>query len=755
MASIGTLVLDIEVNDAGFTAKLKSAEGAIQGVEQAAKKGKEGMDSFGGASETLQRKMELLTTTLLGAGFLEFGRKALELGDRVSDLSAATDVSIPKILQLREAFEASGGSADGLNKVISKLSQTLQDARDGSQAAQENLLKLGFSFKDMANMDTEQAMAKTIDKLASMDDVVQRNALAFRVFGREAKTIDWEGVKAGTSNSTAEFEKFSESLKKANEAHDKLAAASEKLLIAFTDLLEKSGILDGIKSMGDNMDKFQKIVVLAGIAFATYFGAKAVTMALEFGTALLEIRKGIMAIFAAEQMLEKGTVIGRIASIVVGAAAAIGAIVGADWLSGKIVENMNEKSPEAPKPPKPPGTGTGNKPAVTAYYSKEIEAIKNLSKEYEYSNNLVIKKLELDGLMIGRGEDVKAMANALADAENKHAEAIKSINQKIAEENANASGGDAGKKARVAALEKEKEKIDQVWAADKVRIENTIKGNQTLANTERIRTQMLDEQFKMDQKLDELKGARSKMGQGSTEQTLKDIELQEMATARQQIFNEEKRRGLDANGQQIKLTEDEKNVYINAADERIKKLQEETSINISESRKFSTGWKQAFNDYIDNATNAANQARDMFNAVTGSMNSAIDKFVETGKFSFGDFAQSVIMDLEKIALKAAAAQVFKSMTGTGGLFAGLFAGGGDIPAGKFGLVGEAGPELVQGPATVTSAKDTAAMGGGGTTIINNISALDSRSVAQLFAENRMTLFGTVEQARRELPMRTR
>lgn len=40
-------------------------------------------------------------------------------------------------------------------------------------------------------------------------------------------------------------------------------------------------------------------------------------------------------------------------------------------------------------------------------------------------------------------------------------------------------------------------------------------------------------------------------------------------------------------------------------------------------------------------------------------------------------------------------------------FAGMFANGGSIPQGKFGVVGEAGPELVSGPATVTSQKQIA------------------------------------------------
>ncbi|MGC1497286.1 MAG: hypothetical protein WA790_15865 [Sulfitobacter sp.] len=51
----------------------------------------------------------------------------------------------------------------------------------------------------------------------------------------------------------------------------------------------------------------------------------------------------------------------------------------------------------------------------------------------------------------------------------------------------------------------------------------------------------------------------------------------------------------------------------------------------------------------------------------------------------------------------------------GGLFAGMFDKGGTIPSGKFGIAGENGPEIIRGPAMVTSTKATAAamQGGGG------------------------------------------
>lgn len=42
-------------------------------------------------------------------------------------------------------------------------------------------------------------------------------------------------------------------------------------------------------------------------------------------------------------------------------------------------------------------------------------------------------------------------------------------------------------------------------------------------------------------------------------------------------------------------------------------------------------------------------------------------------------------------------------------FAGMYDSGGYIPRGQFGIVGESGPEIVNGPANVTSRRNTAAL----------------------------------------------
>ena len=83
----------------------------------------------------------------------------------------------------------------------------------------------------------------------------------------------------------------------------------------------------------------------------------------------------------------------------------------------------------------------------------------------------------------------------------------------------------------------------------------------------------------------------------------------------------------------------------------------------------------------------------------------------------------------------------------GNIFGGFFAEGGYIPAGSFGIVGEAGAELVSGPATITSAEDTAAMLGNKTVNVNfSINAVDATGIDQLITDRRDLITTIVRNA---------
>jgi len=227
--------------------------------------------------------------------------------------------------------------------------------------------------------------------------------------------------------------------------------------------------------------------------------------------------------------------------------------------------------------------------------------------------------------------------------------------------------------------------------------------------------------------------------------------------------------------------------------------------NLEASQTFEAGWRTAFESFYENATNAAKIAENSFNSVFGNIFSALDRFVETGKFSFKDFARSIIQDLIKIELKANAMQLFKGLglsssaggatsllgsllpsifgnqftpgsssfvgpmqpsaggggsflSSIGSFFGGLFGGanGGPLDTSPL-IVGERGPELFiprsAGQLIANNKLGRASETAQVTYITNNISAIDAKSVAQLFYENRQTLFGTVEQAKKELPFR--
>jgi tape measure domain-containing protein len=68
----------------------------------------------------------------------------------------------------------------------------------------------------------------------------------------------------------------------------------------------------------------------------------------------------------------------------------------------------------------------------------------------------------------------------------------------------------------------------------------------------------------------------------------------------------------------------------------------------------------------------------------------------------------------------------------GSSFSGFFAQGGTIPGGKFGVVGENGPEFVSGPARVTPMSD---MMGGSSVVNYNINAVDAQSFKQMLARD--------------------
>ena len=193
---------------------------------------------------------------------------------------------------------------------------------------------------------------------------------------------------------------------------------------------------------------------------------------------------------------------------------------------------------------------------------------------------------------------------------------------------------------------------------------------------------------------------------------------------------------------------------------------------------FAYGWDKAFEQYKESAMNAADVGRQTFNSVMSNMESALTKFVKTGKLSFKDLAQSIIQDLLAIQLKAQASSIF---SGVGGGISSLFsaasvngalgrdvggysssgaafADGGDPPVGQASLVGERGPELFIPKSAGTIIPNNLLSGNNQQSNITyngpyiaTMQAIDTQSATQFLAKNKTAVWSANQSAQRSLP----
>jgi lambda family phage tail tape measure protein len=392
--------------------------------------------------------------------------------------------------------------------------------------------------------------------------------------------------------------------------------------------------------------------------------------------------------------------------------------------------------------------------------------VNKIGDAYAKVNTEQLQRLGLETQLIGKSEEQKELIIALEDLYDRQTSAVAALIEKRKEY----AQGTEEQKASLSIIDAEIAKIKKLSTAQGEALPKYISDLQSARLLEQDRVNNLDRitqslQRQQDQagttsgifstlqkQLSDIMFGKEQQGKSIFEQQRADIERNirlleaDMAGAVTEAFTIDD--GI-TNVQQYAI--ELQKVY-----DLTNQLKQAQLSELDISRQWSTGWQDAFSKYTESATNAATMAGNAFNSITSNMNSAIDNFVTTGKFKFGDFARSVIQDLVKIQLKAAASKILSGASNMLGSFVGSlfgFAEGGQPPVGKASIVGEKGPELFVPKTAGTIIPNGGSVGNaaqGNTYITNNISAIDAKSVAQLFAENRKTLFGSVQMAQKEL-----
>lgn len=180
-----------------------------------------------------------------------------------------------------------------------------------------------------------------------------------------------------------------------------------------------------------------------------------------------------------------------------------------------------------------------------------------------------------------------------------------------------------------------------------------------------------------------------------------------------------------------------------------------------------TGMENKMAEYINNQRTQVEIGAEMFTSMMSSMESALDRFVTTGKLSFKDLTRSIIQDLIRIQMRAQMTSLFSSMFkfmgwgGSGGTtmtqqeyaMVSGFADGGDPPINQPSIVGERGPELFipKTAGTIIPNNQLAGALGGTTNVTNNyIDAIDVQSFEQRLLGSSNAIWAANQYANKSL-----
>ena len=707
------------------------------------------------AKNSLKELKEYLPEVLSAVGIYEMTKASMEFAEQLAKVAEANDLAIDTVLRLQNALAMSGGEADRAGALLAGFSKNIDLAANGSAKAQKAFAMANVSLKDLATMSSTDLYTKLVQGIASIEDPITRNAKAMELFGKAARGVDFVELNKQIEEGAGVSDQQAKAVTDAAQAFKMLGQMSRDTTLILAEstgpvlkqTIEYFKELKGESSLfGTTLTTVFQTVAILGANVGFVIGGIYDEIVHTIQNAKTLMTEGIDAAIKKNQEYDamREASAQRLAAFEKG-------IMDIGKEKAKSQEEEKEKSKEHE---------TVQRTIIDAYAkqldtinaqiaaTKQQIAIENqkskLIHDQIFDNDLIIKyatqeldlKQKITAIELKRKEELAKNANT-------NPEVIAAINQ-----NANLKIALAKKVSDDAKL-KFKEQYDyQVQLAQQARMATGI-------NEERQSPLEL-------QQMQEMEDAKIASFNKQTQQMLIQNDL-----TNQRLEYENSIIGLMPREQQYLLEKYDLEAKIVAlyksAPATINKTDLENQINtmrqqgelgiqikqntIDQQRTFQYGWKTAFDSYIDNATNAANVAKNMFNSVTSSMDSALANFVKTGKLNFADLARTIIQNLITIQLQAQASSLFGGLLtgsafqssnvavpGEGSMsissyFGGPKAAGGDVSGGTPYLVGEKGPELMIPRGSGTIIPNDKMGGRGGTTSVTNnyINAIDTKS----------------------------
>lgn len=710
-------------------------------------------------------------TMALGASLIATGLAVAHFADEITDLAKANELSVGSVLALSEALAQNGGSADNAGKILQKFNMAIEDSNSGNLKLVDTFHRLGISTEDLGNKSVTALMDKMVPGFQAVTDAAERNALAQQLFGKSIAGTDIIKFLEDQKKMRAEMEQFGPALKTAGDAWDRLGLIAFETKLVFAKAFEP--LFKFIAELSPGLDSLSvKFAVLAA-ALAVMTGASVLV-------GLMGLIKGFGLLSAVlTTMTAKNPWLLAISGIIA-AGTAIAAYVGVTRSANKVQEELGSTTDDTKR----------SQVGLNDALKKEKDSLGQIRETLDKNWKLAQAKFELDFKSLDLSEAGKKSAEAKAKVEEDSQNALFALQQKFEQMDTaararNKTTYEQERKAILANTEIQKQAAEEAitqYERKKATIDDLTKSfaiwntgvNDLLQNELKIATATQGNSVKrieLENQVNEVVKRRqlifdamSKLGpedqlkisqalQNSTLETSNLIgKTNDLGFAFDDAFRSQLR-GMNVTKEGYRAVTESISAQGTALSETTALVASSQKEIYKNSRLFETGWSTAFNTYVENATNAAEQAKNVFNKFTQSMEDTLFTFFKTGKFEWKNFIQSMVDELLKSQIKQLIAKTFtmgSSGGGGGGSFLGNllgFADGGMIPTNGPVLVGERGPEILSG-AGGRSVTPNGAMGGN---VTYNINAVDALSFKQMIAQDPSFLYAVSEQGRRRIP----
>ena len=631
----------------------------------------------------------------------------------LEDLNRLQDRGIPvfdilqkKLNLARLEISEFGKSSEGAQIILQALTEGLRETFAGAFEQKANNVSVAFS-------NLEDAIANTAD------------------------AIGQAGLNETISNAVQEFTTFLE--------------ANRAVILVISE-----GLIKALQFLGENLKYIAAL--LAGVFAAAVVGRIAAIV----GQVIL-FTKALKSASIAGAVLQGVTGVGliKLAAGLAGTAGAIATINSLvpdaqeqiDALDKTINKLSEDKGPlSLPDAPEAPDNGFA---VQLEEFKKKQDALArssiNYFKQYQDSVRDVRERVTQEGELLNLTESQAKVQRELNNFTRDYYATIRPLQEKLTE--LKLKDTDAAR-SQVDEIEKQLAAITELYNTSLAGLREELELREQISRQKERDELFLNNQLSLQEELRDL--VRESYN------SLTDLSLspfqREVEGLKRQIddklvgsFNNLKRawkNGLITNDEYIKEMQ------------RLEKFADIAFANIKENaekqreiqRSFTYGWRQAFESFADDATNAAKQAEKIFTRVTQGIEDSIVSFVKTGKLEFRSLVNDILETMLRSQIQQLIAKTFGAFgsasggSSLGNLFAGFFANGGMIPAGSFGVVGERGPELVSGPAQVTPLNT-------GGNVTYNINAVDASSFKSLVARDPGFIHSVAQQGARKVPSR--